>query len=619
MIRSDPAISPLLRRTLTWTLLVVVAGILLWLLAPVLTPFLVAAIVGYILNPGVDWLARRRVPRWLGTTVMLVVLIAACLLLVLIVVPVLQREFVQARTKLPELLQRLQTSIAPTLSRLFGVDVDFSADAIRSYAAEHFNLEQIGASALAYLRVGGAAALSWLATAFLVPIVLFYLLIDWHMVWARLQVLLPRGLHSRLGAMGGEVDTVLAQFLRGQLLVMLVLACYYSIALSIARFEGALPIGLLTGLLVFVPYVGFASGLLLALLAALLQFGNVYGFVCVAVIYGVGQVLESVFLTPRLVGTNIGLHPLAVIFALLAFGELFGFFGILLALPVSAVLVVAGKHALQALRRQRLLSGPRPRRPAGDRGARPGRRRPPRGTVSASTQLLLELEPAPRPTFDNFVVGRNAEALAAVRRLCRADAGDAAHRFVYVWGAAGSGRSHLLRAACDACGGTYLDRATPAALDATLGSAAQLIAVDDVQATGDDAQVALFHAINVLRARTGADATTALLVAGDAAPRDVALAPGRDDLRSRLAWGLVYRLDELDDDEKDAALVRHAEQRGFPLSADVRRYLLTHFSRDLASLMRTVDALDRHGREQQRVMTVPLIRDYLQARLPEVA
>ncbi len=344
MTRPDSALPPVLRRTLTWVVVVVVVGYLLDRFAAVLTPFLIAAIIGYILNPGVDWLARRRVPRWLGATAMIVVLVAACVLLVLIVVPVLQREFVQGRAKLPALLQQLQSWGAPTLSRLFGVDVDFSADAIRNYAAEHFNFEQIGASALAYLRVGGVAALSWLTTGFLVPFVLFYLLIDWHMVWSRLGSVIPRGLNARLGSMAGEVDAALARFLRGQLLVMLVLAVYYSAALSIARFEGALPIGILTGLLIFIPYVGFASGLCLAVLSALLQFGNVYGFACVAVIYGVGQVLESGFLTPRLVGTNIGLHPLAVLFALLAFGELFGFLGILLALPVSAVLVVAGRH-----------------------------------------------------------------------------------------------------------------------------------------------------------------------------------------------------------------------------------------------------------------------------------
>jgi predicted PurR-regulated permease PerM len=340
----DRSPSPLLRTTLQWVAVAVVAGLLIHLLAPVLTPFLIAAIIGYILNPAVDWLARHRVPRWLGTTLMLVFLVALVILLVLIVLPVLQREMLQARAKLPDLLNRLQTSVAPKLSSLLGTDVEFSTEAVRNYAAEHFNFEAIGTSALAYLRVGSAAALSWLATAFLVPIVLFYLLIDWHLVWSRMRGLVPRGLHKRLGTMTGEVDAVLAQFLRGQLMVMLVLAIYYSTALSVARFESALPIGILTGLLVFIPYVGFASGLVLALLAALLQFGNLYGFAMVAAIYGVGQILESVFLVPRLVGTNIGLHPLAVIFALLAFGELFGFFGILLALPVSAVLVVALTH-----------------------------------------------------------------------------------------------------------------------------------------------------------------------------------------------------------------------------------------------------------------------------------
>ena len=344
MIRSENPQSPLLRLTLLWVAVIAVFGVLIYLLAPVVQPFLIAAIIGYLLNPGVDWLKRHRVPRWLGTTLMLLLLFVLAVLLILIVLPVVQREFLQAREMLPELVDRLQSGVAPKLSSMFGVDIQLSADSIRSYAAEHFNFESIGTSALSYLRVGSAAALSWLATAFLVPIVLFYLLIDWHMVWSKAQALVPRGLHRRLSSMTDEVDDVLAQFLRGQLLVMLILAVYYSVTLSIARFEGALPIGIVTGLLVFIPYVGFASGLVLAMLAALLQFGNLYGFGCVVLIYGIGQILESVFLTPRLVGENIGLHPIAVIFALLAFGELFGFFGILLALPISAVLAVALKH-----------------------------------------------------------------------------------------------------------------------------------------------------------------------------------------------------------------------------------------------------------------------------------
>lgn len=138
-----------------------------------------------------------------------------------------------------------------------------------------------------------------------------------------------------------EADEVLGQYLRGQLLVMVILAIYYSVALSVAGFELALPVGIFTGLAVFIPFVGFGLGLLLALLAALLEFASWYGLIAVALIYGVGQVVESTYLTPRLVGERIGMHPVAVIFALMAFGHLFGFVGVLVSLPVSAVLVVA--------------------------------------------------------------------------------------------------------------------------------------------------------------------------------------------------------------------------------------------------------------------------------------
>jgi DnaA family protein len=139
-----------------------------------------------------------------------------------------------------------------------------------------------------------------------------------------------------------------------------------------------------------------------------------------------------------------------------------------------------------------------------------------------------------------------------------------------------------------------------------------LVAIDDVEMIDAAAQESLFHAINLRRA----DPAATMIVAGNAAPRDLALDAAREDLRSRLAWGLVYRLERLDDGEKDAALARHADEQGFPLSADVRRYLLTHWARDLGALMRLVDALDRHARERQRILTVPLIREFMQRDLP---
>ncbi|XHO05737.1 hypothetical protein ACEQUB_02641 [Ralstonia syzygii] len=207
--------------------------------------------------------------------------------------------------------------------------------------------EDVMSTALNYLRVSGSAAVQVLGIVFLVPIVMFYLLMDWNMLMRRLEGAVPRRWIDKTRELAAETDGLLSQYLRGQIIVMLVLAVYYSSGLALAGFDVALPIGIFTGLAVFIPYIGFGIGLTLAILSALLQFGNLYGLLAVAVVYGVGQVLEGFYLTPRLVGERIGLHPLAVILALLAFGQLFGFFGILLALPISAVLLVGLRQIRQ--------------------------------------------------------------------------------------------------------------------------------------------------------------------------------------------------------------------------------------------------------------------------------
>jgi predicted PurR-regulated permease PerM len=164
------------------------------------------------------------------------------------------------------------------------------------------------------------------------------------MVMRRIERLVPRRWVPKVRELSNETDALLSQYLRGQILVMVILAALYSIGLTIAGFEVGVPVGVFTGLAVFIPYIGFGLGLALAILAALLQFGNLYGLGAVAVVYGIGQFVESFYLTPRLVGERIGLHPLVVIFALLAFGQLFGFFGVLLALPTCAVLLVGARQ-----------------------------------------------------------------------------------------------------------------------------------------------------------------------------------------------------------------------------------------------------------------------------------
>lgn len=344
MSRSDSPLAPEQRQTIFWLVVLGVIAVLIYLLAPVLTPFLFAAILGYMLNPGVDWLARRGLPRWLAVSLMLIALVAIVVILLLTIAPVLHKEFVQVQAKLPLLLSLIQTVVVPKLSMWLGTTIEFNADSVRQFVTEHFANESLAKSAFSWFKVGSMAALSLLVTAVLVPMVLFYLLMDWAMIWARLDAMIPRRWNDRIRVMAKEVDVLLAQYLRGQILVMLALAAFYSAGLALAGFDIALPVGLFTGLLAFVPYLGYSIGLTLALIAAALQFGNLYGFAAVAVVYGLGQVLENFLLVPRLVGDRIGLHPIVVIFALIAFGELFGFFGILLALPASAALLVGLTH-----------------------------------------------------------------------------------------------------------------------------------------------------------------------------------------------------------------------------------------------------------------------------------
>ncbi|WP_338848845.1 AI-2E family transporter [Massilia sp. W12] len=342
------------RQSLIWLTLWVAAFALLLSLGPVLTPFLAAAILAYALNPGVDRLAAIKIgkfalSRTLAVTIVMILFCASLLALVLIVAPVLQKEGAQLRDQIPLFSAKISDWVIPRLREL-GMPIPKSGADIKDFVARHLasSGEEIASTVLASVKVGGGAVLSWLATMLLVPVVLFYLLLDWHKAVAKVLGAIPRRFVARTEEMLNEVDDLLAQYLRGQLLVMLALAIYYSLGLALAGFEVALPVGVITGLLVFIPYLGYGLGLLLALIAAVLQFPGPQGLIAVAVVYGLGQILESFVLTPRLVGERIGMNPLAVIFALLAFGQLFGFVGVLLALPASAVLMVAFKHLRNA-------------------------------------------------------------------------------------------------------------------------------------------------------------------------------------------------------------------------------------------------------------------------------
>lgn len=335
-------LSPAQRQTLAWFGIAAAGLFLLWLLAPVLTPFIVGAVLAYALHPAVERLAARRVPRLLAVLGVEIVFIVVLFAVLLLIVPILSKELPLLREQIPALADRLNRTLSPWLAQ-WGLNVSLDIAGIKAFVLKVLdaNLEDWLSTALSSARIGGSILLALIGNAVLVPVVLFYLLMDWPQIVARTQSFIPPRLRPQVDAFLAECDAVLGQYLRGQLLVMLILAAFYGIGLALFRFDLALPVGVFTGLAIFIPYLGFGLGLLLALLAGMLQFASWYGVIAVAVVYGIGQLVESLYLTPRLVGERIGMDPLMVIFALLAFGHLFGFVGVLVALPLSALLVVA--------------------------------------------------------------------------------------------------------------------------------------------------------------------------------------------------------------------------------------------------------------------------------------
>jgi predicted PurR-regulated permease PerM len=346
------------QRSLIWIAAAVLFIWALWWLGPVLTPFIVAAVLAYALHPAVEELAARRWPRLVAVIVVEALAIVALLALLLLLVPVIAKELPLLREQIPVLADKVNQAVAPWLAQL-GLNVALDSATIKAFVLKHMstNMEEIAVAVFSSVRIGGSAVLALVGNAFLMPVVLFYLLIDWPQLVERVQALIPPRQRLRVRGFLAECDMVLGQYLRGQLMVMGVLALYYSLALGIAGFDLALPVGVFSGLAIFIPYLGFALGVALALLAGLLEFASWYGVIVVAVVYGIGQVAESLVLTPRLVGERIGLNPLAVIFALLAFGHVFGFVGVLVALPVSAVVLVGLRRLRQAYVTSKLFLG----------------------------------------------------------------------------------------------------------------------------------------------------------------------------------------------------------------------------------------------------------------------
>lgn len=329
-------------RRLVWPAAGALLLALLYVLSPVLTPFILASVLAYICEPLVTWFQKRRMPRTAAVLLVMVLLFLLLSLLALTVVPLFAKELSQLVRALPGFLDWLNGTLAPWIQTKTGIAVSFDAAAVKEHLTEWLRTtEGLGSKLADSLLLGGLGLIGLAANVVLVPVVQFYLMRDWGLFASRAERLIPREWRGQTLAFMRDADAALAQYLHGQILVILVMACYYSVSLWLAGLEFWLPIGIITGVLVFIPYLGAATGFALGTLAAALQFHGLAEVLWVWLAFGVGQALEGNFVTPKLVGERIGLHPVAVIFALLAFGQLFGLAGLLVALPASAVLLVA--------------------------------------------------------------------------------------------------------------------------------------------------------------------------------------------------------------------------------------------------------------------------------------
>ena len=356
-----------LNLTLAWVIVATLAGgFMIYLLAPILTPFLVSALLAYLGSPFLSRLQRLGVPRTLGVVIVFALIALFMLLVLLVLIPQVQRQLVVFAGKLPGYIDWLYAVLAPWLQTTLNLDASvLDMEAVKSQLTRHWReLGDIAGPLFSYLTRSGMSFVMWTVNLALIPVVTFYLMRDWDEIMQRVQNLLPPKTRPSVGVIARETDEVLASFMRGQLSVMLVLATVYSTGLWLVGLDLALPIGLLAGTVSFVPYLGFIIGILVAGVAAMLQFQDPMVLMWVALVFGTGQLLEAMVLTPYLVGGRIGLHPVAVIFSVMAGGQLFGFFGVLLALPSAAAIMVWLRHLHRRYTRSSFYKQParRPRR-----------------------------------------------------------------------------------------------------------------------------------------------------------------------------------------------------------------------------------------------------------------
>ena len=334
-----------------WMLLslLVLSGWLIYLLSPILTPFLVAATLGYIGDPLVDRIEAHKISRNLAVTIVFLLFTLILVLCLLVLIPLLEDQIMSLTRKIPGFIDYLQETILPEIERMLGLK-EHQSDLTALKEALQQNWQSVGGLAgylVDTISKSSMLLVAWISNLVLIPVIAFYLMRDWDILIDKINHLLPRHIEPVISELALESDEVLGSFLRGQMSVMLSLAAIYSIGLWIAGLDFALQVGMLAGAVSFVTYLGFIVGILAAIIASLIQYHDFMHLLPVMLVFGIGQLIESMILTPLLVGDRIGLHPVAVIFAIMAGGQLFGFVGVLIALPVAAVVMVLLRHIYQ--------------------------------------------------------------------------------------------------------------------------------------------------------------------------------------------------------------------------------------------------------------------------------
>ncbi len=322
-------------------------GLFIYLLSPILTPFAISALLAYLFDPFADKLESWKLNRTLSVVIVFLVMIVISFVILLFLIPTLEHQISNLIANLPNYFQWLSDHVTPWLREKFDIQTDvFNITEMSTLIKAHWNdAGGIAKSVVASLSKSGMVVINWMMNIILIPVVTFYLLRDWDILTARVGELIPRPIYPTINKLVTESNRVLSAFLRGQFSVMLALGIIYSIGLMIIGLDLSLLIGMGAGIVSFIPYLGAITGMVIGVITAFVQFGDISYVIYVLIVFGIGQLLEGMVLTPLLVGDKIGLHPVAVIFAVLAGGQLFGFVGILLGLPIAAVIMVLLRFA----------------------------------------------------------------------------------------------------------------------------------------------------------------------------------------------------------------------------------------------------------------------------------